>query len=62
MTGAASSAARVPVPEDDQAAGRDLLGQHAVALDHGARDRLEQGPHPLEYLLGLARRHSVTPS
>jgi hypothetical protein len=33
--------ARITVAQDDQSAVRDLLGQHAVALDRCVRHRLE---------------------
>jgi hypothetical protein len=48
---------RIAVAQDDQPPFRDLLAQHAVALDNGIGDRLEQGLDGLEYPLGLARRH-----
>jgi hypothetical protein len=45
--------ARIPVAQDDQSAGRNLLGQHAVALDDGTRDRLEQRLERVQHLLAL---------
>jgi hypothetical protein len=41
-------------------AGRDLLGQHAVALNDGIGDRLEQRLERVQNLLGFARRHGLT--
>jgi len=49
--------ARITITQDDQAAAWDLLGQHAVAIDDGIGDRLEQRPKRVQDLLGLARRH-----
>jgi hypothetical protein len=49
--------ARITVAQDDQAAAWYLLGQHAVALDDGIGNRLEQRPERAQNLLGLARRH-----
>jgi hypothetical protein len=47
----------ITVAQDDEAAVRDLLGQHAVALDHGVGHHLEQRLERIQNLLGLARRH-----
>jgi hypothetical protein len=51
--------ARVTVAQDDQPAVRDLLGQHAVAVDRCTGHRLEQRLERAQDLLDLARRHRL---
>jgi hypothetical protein len=45
--------ARITIAQDDQPAVRDLLRQHALALDDGIRDRLEQRRQGLSTCSGL---------